>query len=130
MSAEDIWILYDGQCPFCSAYVRMLRLRQNFNVHLSDARGDSALKAEATAAEYDLDDGMVVKFGGRLYYGPNAMTALALLTTPSGIFNRLVAALFRSKTRAKYIYPVFAFFRGLTVRLLGRGMIGNLRKKN
>ncbi len=128
MSGNDIWILYDGQCPFCSAYMRMVRLRENLKVHLIDAREPSALKDEATAAGYDLDIGMVVKFGGTLYHGDKAMAALAFLTTPSGVFNRLVAFLFRGKTRAKYLYPVFAFFRGVTVRLMGRGIIGNLKK--
>lgn len=123
---SPLWVLYDGECPFCSRYVRLMRLRENIEVHLVDARQDSPLKQEATAAGLDLDAGMVVRYGGVLYHGAAAMTMLALLSTRSGIFNRVMAGLFGEEKRSARVYPVFAFFRGLTVRLLGRGKISNI----
>lgn len=118
-------IIYDGECPFCSAFVRMTRLRDSAGpVRLIDARSDAPEVAQARAAGLDLDSGMVVKLEGRLYHGDAAMTALALLTTPSGAFNRLVRALFRRPALARILYPPMVMGRNLTLRLLGRGKIG------
>lgn len=123
---EEILILYDGDCPFCKRYVKWLRLKESLSARLVNAREDSDLRDEATKAGYDLDRGMLVKYGGALYHGDAAMVLLSLLSTPSGFFNRAIAALFRSERRAKIFYPVFAFFRRVTVLTLGRGTIKNL----
>ena len=118
-------IVYDGECPFCAAYVRMTRLRASAGpVRLVDARSGAPEVAEARAAGLDLDRGMVVKLDGRLYHGDGAMTALALLTTPSGAFNRLMRALFRRPALARVLYPPMVAGRNLTLRLLGRRPIG------
>ena len=118
-------ILYDGDCPFCAAYVRMTRLRASAGpVRLIDARSDAPEVAEARAAGLDLDRGMVVKLDGRLYHGDAAMTALALLTTPSGGFNRMMRALFRRPAVARLLYPPMVAGRRLTLRLMGRRPIG------
>ena len=119
-------IVYDGECPFCAAYVRMTRLRASAGpVRLVDARSGAPEVAEARAAGLDLDRGMVVKLDGRLYHGDAAMTALALLTTPSGGFNRIMRGLFRRPALARVLYPPMVAGRNLTLRLLGRRPIGS-----
>jgi predicted DCC family thiol-disulfide oxidoreductase YuxK len=124
---EDIYILYDGECPFCTRYVQWVRLKDRLTVHLVNAREESALRDEATALGHDLDRGMIVKYGGSLYHGDAAMMLLSALTTPSDMFNRLMVRLFRSKRRAKVVYPALAFARRVTVLALGRGTIRNLK---
>ncbi len=119
-------IVYDGECPLCSAYVRMLRLRRAAGpVTLVDAReAGHPLVARARAEGLDLDRGMVVALGGRLHHGDAAMTVLSLLTTPIGQFNRLTAWIFRSPARARFLYPAMVAGRNLVLRLLGRRKIG------
>lgn len=117
----DLTIVYDGDCPFCAAYVRMTRLRAAAGrVALVDARAGGPVVDEARAEGLDLDAGMVVKAGGRLYHGDAAMTLLAGLTTPSGAFNRIAAWAFRSPSRARLIYPPLVAGRNLTLRILRR----------
>jgi predicted DCC family thiol-disulfide oxidoreductase YuxK len=119
-------VVYDGECPFCAAYVRMTRLKDSAGpVTLVDARaGGHPVLGEIAAAGLDLDRGMVVQMDGRLYHGDAAMTALALMTTPSGGFNRAMRALFRRPGLARVIYPPMVAGRNLTLRLLGRSPIG------
>lgn len=119
-------VVYDGECPFCAAYVRMTRLRESAGpVTMVDARvGDHPVMGEIRAAGLDIDRGMVVKLDGRLHHGDAAMTALALMTTPSGGFNRMMRALFRRPGLARVIYPPMVAGRNLTLRLLGRRPIG------
>ncbi len=93
MTAAGAWIVYDGECPFCSRYVAMLRLRETLgSIALVNARDGGPEVEEARAAGLDLDEGMVLKFDGRLYHGDDCIHRLALLSTPSGAFNRVNAA--------------------------------------
>ena len=119
-------VVYDGECPFCAAYVRMTRLRESAGpVTMVDARtSDHPVLGEIRAADLDIDRGMVVKLDGQLHHGDAAMTALALMTTPSGGFNRMMRALFRRPGLARVIYPPMVAGRNLTLRLLGRQPIG------
>lgn len=125
MTVPGLTIVHDGDCPFCSAYVRMLRLRDSAGpVTLLDARSaDHPLIARIRAAGLDLDAGMAVDYAGRLWHGDAAMTLLASLTTPSGPVNRAAAWAFRSPARARLLYPPLRAGRNLTLRLLGRRKI-------
>ena len=121
----DIWVVYDGQCPFCSSYVLLYRLRALAGqVHLIDARSDHPLVEAIRQHGYDLDAGMAVAFGGRIYWGAEAMNVLALLGSTGTIFNRLNRLLFHRIGLARLFYPLLVRGRMLTLRLLGRGRIG------
>jgi predicted DCC family thiol-disulfide oxidoreductase YuxK len=118
------WLLYDGECPFCSRYVSYVRLRDAVgSVTLADAREHPDLVEEARQRGYEIDTGMVLKLDGRYYHGGDCIHALALLTTPSGVFNRVNRALFRSRTFSRFAYPVLRTGRNLTLRLLGRARL-------
>ncbi len=118
-------ILYDGDCPFCSAFVRLTRLRAEVGpVRLVNARDDADATARATAMGYDLDQGMLVEFNGQHHYGDAAVVLLAAMSGERGWFNRVIRALFRSPRRAAWMYPWMVWGRGITLRLLGRRPIG------
>lgn len=120
-AASEPWLLYDGECPFCSRYVQMVRLRESAGpVRLVNARIGGPELAEVRAAELDIDQGMVLKLDGRLYHGDACIHRLALLTTPSGAFNRLNAWVFRSELRSRLLYPALRTGRNTVLRLMGR----------
>ena len=126
---QGIQIIYDGECPVCTRYTRMLRLRETVGrVQLVDARQDTAALSEVTAAGYDMDEGMVLKLDGATYLGAEAVHMLALLTSPAGAFNRLNHWLFRSPTRARVCYPVLRAGRNALLRLRGVPKIDNLEQ--
>jgi len=118
------WLLYDGECPFCSRYVRHVRLREAIGpITLANAREHAALVEEVRRLGFDVDTGMVLKLDGNYYHGADCIHALALLTTPSGWFNRLNSLVFKSSTAAKVLYPILRTGRNLTLRLLRRGRL-------
>ena len=120
----EVLIVYDGQCPFCSRYVKLVRLRETLGpVRLVNAREGGPLVEELQRAGVDLDEGMALKLDGRLYHGHDCVHMLALLSTPSSAFNRLNAALFRSPRAARLLYPVLRTGRNAALRLLGRSKI-------
>jgi predicted DCC family thiol-disulfide oxidoreductase YuxK len=119
------WLLYDGDCPFCSSYVSYVRLRDAVGpITLADARRCPTLVAESRALGYDIDVGMVLKLDGRYYFGGDCIHALSLLTTPSGTFNRMNRALFRSRRVARLAYPILRAGRNIALVVLGRRRIG------
>ena len=124
----DVWLVYDGECPVCNAYCRYARIRDAVGrLHLVDARQPGPLMDEITAAGLDIDQGMVVKFNDVMYYGPEAIRVLTLLSTRSGLFNRISHAFFGSTRRAGFFYPLGKAFRNLVLKLLGIGYIENLK---
>jgi predicted DCC family thiol-disulfide oxidoreductase YuxK len=120
-------LIYDGECPLCTAYCRAARIRSAAGtLHLIDARGASEVKNEMTRQGLDVDQGMALKVDDVLYYGADAICALALLSTRAGFFNRLSYWLFRSRSRARVLYPVLRACRNLLLKLLRRRKINNL----
>ncbi|WP_211236928.1 DCC1-like thiol-disulfide oxidoreductase family protein [Chitinimonas koreensis] len=125
----DVWLVYDGECPVCTTYCRYVRIREAVGqLHLIDARQPGALMDEITAAGLDIDQGMVVKFRDAIYYGPDAIRVLTLLSTPSGLFNRINYRLFGSRLGARVFYPLGKAFRTLVLKLLGIRYIENLKR--
>ena len=126
MSA-DIFLVYDRQCPMCEYYCTLSRVRESAGeLVLVDARDGGPLMDEITAAGLDIDDGMVLKAGDRLYYGADAIHALSLMGTNSGVFNRVAYWTFRSRRVSRVLYPVLRAGRNLLLKLLGRTRINNL----
>lgn len=124
-AARGVTVVYDGECPFCSRYVAMLRLRDAFGaVSLVDARGDEGAAREARAL-FDLDEGMAARIGGRWYHGAECMNVLALASGPSTLLNRLSASVFSSPRRAAVLYPFLRTGRNAVLMLLGRRKIGH-----
>jgi len=125
--APDVVLLYDAECPICDAYCRLVRIRADAGTLVQvDARGDSDVKDELTRRGLDVDQGMALKVGGTLYYGADAIEALAALSSRDGLFGRLSHWLFGSAARARVLYPVFRSARNLLLKVLGRTRINNL----
>lgn len=125
--AEEILLVYDQQCPACDTYCQHVGIKQSLGpLTLVDARQSSDVLAEITAQGLDVDQGMVVKMNGQLYYGAVAMQALALMSSRTGIFNRLNYWMFRSVIVSGLLYPLLKVCRNLLLKSLGRTKINNL----
>jgi len=117
----DLQIIYDGACPFCSTYARLIRLRESVGkVELLDARQHPNLATHLSTQGVDLNQTMVVRYGDQTYAGADAIQMLSLLSSGSGTANRLLAHIFRDEKRARRLYPWLRAGRNLTLRLLGR----------
>lgn len=118
------YLVYDGDCPFCSRYVRYLRLRESLgSVELVNARTEHPVVGELMAKGFNLDEGMAFVDRGKIYHGDECIHRLALLSTSSRAFNRINAAIFRSKTLSSLLYPVLKAGRNATLRILGRSRL-------
>lgn len=120
------YIVYDGECPFCSEYVKLLRLREVIGkVSLVNAREDHPAVRYAISQGVDLDQEMALIMHGQLYSGPDCMHRLALMSTRAGPFNAIMARLFSSRKAAGFLYPFLRTGRNLTLRLMRRRRIAD-----
>jgi predicted DCC family thiol-disulfide oxidoreductase YuxK len=117
-------IYYDGACPFCSDYVRLLRLRKEAGtVELIDARAEPSAVKQFADSGLDLDKGMIAEIDGTWYHGAEAVTALAEIDASASPFGWLHHRIFRHGRIAKALYPVMRWGRSFALTLLGRGRI-------
>lgn len=128
-SNANVWLVYDKQCPACDFYCNLARIRESAGqLMLVDARDGGPLMDEITAASLDIDQGMVLKVGGNLYYGADAIHALALMGTNRGLFNRFTYWAFRSRRVSRVLYPLLRACRNLLLKILGKTKINNLNR--
>lgn len=129
MTDKQILLIYDKECPACHFYCQIVRIRQSVGeLVLIDARENPEVLQEITAEGLDIDQGMVLKMDGQLYYGADAIHLLALLSGRSGVFNRLNYWLFSSKKVAGFLYPILRSCRNVLLKLLGKTKINNLKQ--
>lgn len=131
MGKNEILLIYDRECPACDNYCQMVRVNESVGgLKLVDARESSDVLKEITDLGLDVDQGMVLKMDGRIYYGADAIHALALIGSRSGIFNRINYWMFRSQTLSRVFYPVLKFCRNMLLKILGKTKINNLNINN
>lgn len=127
----EIVLIYDRECPACDNYCQVVRIRESVGqLRILNAREDSPELREITAAGLDIDDGMVLKVGAQLYYGADAIHALAMMSSKRGWFNRLNHLIFRSRRLSRWLYPVLVRCRLVLLKLLRKSRINNLQLPN
>lgn len=125
--AREILLVYDKECPLCDAYCRMVRIDDSMGVlRLVNARDASQVMREITRRGLDIDQGMVLQVDDVLYYGADAINAVALMSSSSGAFNRMSRWIFGSSSRAKILYPVFRTCRNLFLKMMRKTKVNNL----
>lgn len=134
--AEKLTVVYDGECPFCSSYVHMTRLKDAFGtVELVSAREhDHPIIKKLWKDGFDLDDGMAAvvkgKGGDEVYYGADAVNYLTITSTKSGFFNRLMKVMFTNKVSIKFAYPFMRFGRNSALFVKGTKQLKVERSKD
>lgn len=118
---KHLALIYDGDCPFCRRYVKLLRLKGVAeHIDIVNAREGGVTVADAAQKGFDLNEGMLLVTDGVYHHGADAVQILAGLSSPVGLFNRLNAKIFRSRTASRLLYPVMRLGRNASLRLLGR----------
>ena len=125
-SGDADFLLYDGECPACSAYVAMTRLRQlHPGLRVINARSEPALVAELRGKGCEINEGMVLCLDGVIHFGPDATRMIAVLgrSSPSR-WRRTALAAVGTAPWARRLYPWLNRTRMLLLRMLGRKPIG------
>jgi len=114
-------IIYDGHCPFCHEYVRLVRIRKVVgSVELIDLRVNRECLTDLLVAGVDPDQGMIVEHFGRRYYGADAIQMLAMLSANSSFLAIALNRLMSSSWMVGALYPLLRIGRNLVLLALGR----------
>ncbi len=128
-NADNILLVYDKECPVCDYYCRKIDVGSLAGRLVRiNAREESEIMAEITALGLDVDEGMVLKADDVFYHGAEAIHALALLSSKTGLFNRLTSATFRRRSLSRLLYPILNSGRNLLLKMLGRPKVNNLNR--
>lgn len=123
MNNAKLLVIYDGECPFCKSYVRLMALRDRVGtVLLIDGRSDDPHVKTAREKGYDLNEGMLAIYGDKTYYGSDALSLISILSEGDSLFQRALSRLLRNR-RARFLYPAMKLGRNLTLAVLGRARI-------
>jgi predicted DCC family thiol-disulfide oxidoreductase YuxK len=115
-----IVLIYDGECPICSAYCKALAIRQlDSRFEIINARQYHPILKNINEMGLDLEEGFVLKIENEYFHGADAINRLALIATPVGLFNRLNYFIFRSAYLSKILYPFLRTGRSILLYLLG-----------
>ncbi len=121
---DRLSIIYDGECPFCTNFVRSYIIRKNAgDMELINAREKPLLVQELRSKGMEINDGMVVIWREHHYHGAEGMHLLSILGAEAGIFCMLNRFLFSNRNVAAAIYPVLVAGRRITLSLLRRKLI-------
>ena len=121
---EDPFLLYDGECPFCSYYVAKSRFEARIGrpLALIDGRQAPGPVARLREEGFDLERGMILVLDGRTYHGAAALAALEAPGGGTGPFGALTRWLAGSPRRAAAAYPWLRLLR--RAALLAKGKRG------
>jgi len=118
---KSMRIYYDGQCPFCDKYTKLLRIRETVEeLVLVDLRQSPSDRERFAEKRINPDKGMIVDYGGRLWTGGEAMCLLASLSEKQGLFSRFNRCLMANRVMAVIAYPILRLLRNLILLILGR----------
>jgi predicted DCC family thiol-disulfide oxidoreductase YuxK len=126
-AVDGDYLLYDGECPVCSAYVALARLRDLYpRLKVLNARSEPALVAELRGKGYEINEGMVLCLDGVIHFGAEATRMIALLGrgTPRSRWRRAGLGVIGAAPWSRRLYPWLNRARGALLRLLGREPIG------
>ena len=132
-AGENSKLIFDGQCPFCQAYVATLEdQKKNTQAGLNkvDARCAPELVEQLTDKNIDINAGIVLIKGEAFFQGAEALTILARGHAAKGKINGLPHYLLRYRLLSILIYPVLRTLRNLFLRFSGRTAIELTTKKD
>jgi predicted DCC family thiol-disulfide oxidoreductase YuxK len=120
-TSNQIELMYDGECPLCDAYCHHIQIPDSVGkLRLVNARRPVSNREARMLNGLNVDEHIVLQLRNVRYVGADAMHVLALLSTRSGLLNRVNYWIFRSRRRSRGLYPILRVGRSVLLKLLGR----------
>lgn len=125
LNNEEVVLVYDGECPLCRAGAgnfcvneaaegKLLRINKR-------APEQHPVLDEIKRQQLNLDRGMVLQYGGRLYQGAEALHVMSRIGSGRSWAARASKILFRFRWMAYASYPFLRGARNLLVKIKGVG---------
>ncbi len=109
-----IKLFYDKECPFCSSYANYIKLKENHELSILNARENSKDIKKLRNRGFDINDGFIIILGeGKIYQGAGAIIFLNKISSKKVYFPN-------NKFFKSFIYSFIRVIRKIVLKVLGR----------
>jgi hypothetical protein len=118
------FVLFDGACSVCAGYIAMSGVgRSPEDPAPLDARQEPELVEAMRRQGLEVNDGMIARIEGKIYYGPEVTRLIAERATQISATKRGLLYVIGAAPWSRALYPLLVKARLLLLRLRGRALI-------
>ena len=125
----EFTFIYDGECPFCNHFAALIELKSKINnIQILDGRKNLDLINNLLDKGFDIDKGAILLKDDEILHGVDAINTICKqVKNPSDSLLKLLSNIFKSKKRAKLIFPLL--IRARRFALISKGISTSLIQK-
>ena len=114
---QKLTLYYDKQCPFCSKYANLLKLKENFEITLKDAR-ENIDEISVLCKNLDINDGFIVIYKNDCFQGAKALEFLNRAVDKTTILGKLHFFFAYENIFSKFLYKTLFILRKIALFIL------------
>ena len=114
---QKLTIYYDKQCLFCSKYANFLKLKENFEITLKDAR-ENLSEISLLCGKLNINDGFIVLYKNDCFQGDKALSFLNNAVDKSTILGKLHFFFAYENIFSKFLYKLLFILRKIILFIL------------
>jgi hypothetical protein len=114
---QKLILYYDKQCPFCSKYANFLKLKENFEITLKDAR-EKQSKISLICPNLNINDGFIVLYKNDCFQGVKALGFLNSAVDKDTFLGKLHFIFRYDNIFSKILYKVLFILRKIILFVL------------
>lgn len=114
---QKITLYYDKQCPFCTKYANLLKLKENFEITLKDAR-ENLDEISVLCKNLDINDGFIVLYKNDCFQGAKALEFLNRAVDKTTILGKLHFFFAYENIFSKFLYKTLFILRKIVLFIL------------
>ena len=114
---QKLTLYYDKQCPFCSKYANLLKLKENFEISLKDARENQS-EISLICPNLNINDGFIVIYENNCFQGAKALGFLNSAVDKDTFLGKLHFIFRYDNFFSKILYNVLFILRKIILFVL------------
>ncbi len=116
---QKITLYYDKECPFCSKYANFLKLKENFEITLKDARENQS-EVSLFCGNLNINDGFIVIYKNECFQGAKALAFLNSAVDKTTLLGKLHFFFRYDNLFSNLLYKLFFILRKIILFILGK----------
>ena len=114
---QNLTLYYDKQCPFCSKYTNFLKLKENFEITLKDAR-ENLFEISLICLNLNINNGFIVIYENNCFQGAKALQFLNSAVDKDSILGKLHFVFRYENIFSKILYKILFILRKIILFIL------------
>ena len=117
---KELIIYYDKDCPFCSKYSELVKLRSSYKVNLLNARDFPEAMNRFLDLGMDINEGFIIQVGDEFLQGDKAVVFLSKEMRADAFFDSLLLRMMKNKYFMLLVYPIVKKIRIVLLWIIGK----------